>query len=125
MACEASQAPDGSYRIAHLAVHLPEPTSSGARTDAVDDSSSVKTVAQVADVGADGLTLVVREGSLVGQTLHASTGPGTVYSVGSQRCVDPALAPGDVVGVLLVKGPGGSYSVEALALSTPPGPGKA
>jgi hypothetical protein len=39
-----------------------------------------------------------------------------VYTVGSQKCVDPTLAAGQTVGFLLVRDDGGAYTLQQVAL---------
>lgn len=119
VAFAASQADDGSYQIVYLAVHVPDPNTSATSANAVDESSYVKAIAEVVGVQPGSLTLVLRDGSLASQTVNAAIGPDTLYTAGNQKCVDPMLAAGDVVGVLLVKGADGTYTVQELGLPFP------
>jgi hypothetical protein len=119
VAFAASHAADGSYQIIYLAVHVEEPNTSTTDAGAVDQSSNLKATAQVVAVEAGALTLMLRDGPLANQTVNVATGPDTVYIAGNQKCVDPTLTAGDEVGVLLVKGSDGTYTVQALALPSP------
>jgi hypothetical protein len=119
----------GGYGLLLLTVHLAETPVSpnpGEVTDAKkaagsdpSDSNYVKATAEIVSVQPDSLTLNVREGTLTGQSITAALGPDVIYVSGDQKCVDPVLAAGDVVGVLLVHGDGDLYTVQQMALSRP------
>ena len=62
------------------------------------------------------LTIRLTDGQQAGQVLTAALGPNTVYTVGDQKCVDPAFTAGQDVGVLLHDNRG-AYTAVAVALS--------
>lgn len=82
-------------------------------------SGATKNLAEIVSAQPGSLTLELRSDPLVGQTITAKLAPDIVYLAGEQQCVDPVLAPGGVVLVLLVPGTGGSYTIDRLALFTP------
>jgi hypothetical protein len=84
--------------------------------DAAGDSNYVKGTAKIVSVQADSLTLELRDGSLAGQTVTAGFAPAVTYTVGDQKCVDPTLTAGQVVGVLLMRGDADMYTLQAVAI---------
>jgi hypothetical protein len=103
------QADDDSYQLIYLQVH---PTEADVDPDATvdpkdkaaragDDSGDIKGSATVTGVDADSITVTLADGPLAGRELSAAIGPNTVYTVGTQRCVEPELATGTTVSVLL------------------------
>jgi hypothetical protein len=75
-----------------------------------------KNVAEVVSAQDGSLTLKVRGGPLAGQTITAALAADVVYQVGDQECVDPALAPGDVIAVVMEQGADGASSIDRIAL---------
>jgi hypothetical protein len=123
---------NGGYDVLLLQVHpLTTPTNRGTgdgevsdaekAAKAADESSPalMKNVAEIVSVQPGSLTLHLRGAPLTGQTVTAALAPDIVYLVGDQKCVDPVLVPGAVVGVLLQRGADASYTVERVALYAP------
>ena len=70
----------------------------------------------------DSLTIRFTDGEQAGQVVTAAVGPDTVYQAGGQKCVDPVLTPGQHVGALLARDASGGFTVDTVALETPPPP---
>jgi hypothetical protein len=128
----------GGYELLLLEAHPADQTTPPATGDVTDakkaaaaanadattvgaDAAYVKQMAEIVSVQPDSLTLNLRDGQLAGQVVTAPLAPDVIYTSGDQKCVDPALAPGDVVGVLLLHGDGDTYTVQKLALFHKPG----
>ncbi len=120
---------NGGYNLLLLQVNAPIPdpatdadkdevsgVDKAAAADADADSAYLKGTAEIVSVQPDSLTLNVREGALAGQVINAALAPDVTYIVGDQKCVDPALAAGQVVGVVLMRGAGEAYTVQIVAL---------
>jgi len=87
-----------------------------AATAPAGDGSYVKGMAAITAVEPGSVTLDVKDGPLAGQSIAATLAPDIIYTVGDQKCVDPALAAGQNVGFLLVRGDGGAYTLQQVAL---------
>jgi hypothetical protein len=123
----AKKAEDGSYQLIFLAVNVPDPLVSPSATvdpvtkeaSAIEPSPVAKATAEVVGVQPDSLTLTLGDGPLAGQTMTVATGPDTTYIAGGQKCVDPQLAVGQGVGVLLLAGDNGTYTIQEVSLEQP------
>ena len=123
----ATKAIDGSYQLIFLAVNVPDPLVSASATldpatkeaIAIEPSPFAKATAEVVGVQPDSLTLTFGDGPLAGQTMTVATGPDTIYIAGGQKCVDPQLAVGQGVGVLLLAGDNGTYTIQEVSLEQP------
>ncbi len=120
-----SVADDGGYDLVFLTVHVPEAPGTTPDTvapevkaaqDRVTDGTYAKVIATVVSVQPGSLALDVTDGDLVLGTVTVATGPATTYTAGDQPCVDPQLAPGQVIGAVLVRADDGTYTAERLAL---------
>jgi hypothetical protein len=127
VAFAATHSDDGSYQLIFVAVHVPElpaPTAGtvdpAAKASGAADTRYAKAMATVVSVQPGSVTLDITGGDLAPQVLTAATGPDALYTAAGQKCLDPALSPGQAVGALLVRGGDGSYVVQEMAL-LPPG----
>jgi Domain of unknown function (DUF5666) len=87
-----------------------------AAAETAPDLSFVKGIATVTAVQADSLTLDVTDGPLAGQSVTATLASDTTYTSGDQKCVDPALAAGQTVGIVLHREDAGTYTAQMVAL---------
>ena len=128
----ATSADDGSFQLVLLAVHVPEKGASpkdaatspakSAADEAASSQAYIKGAVAVESVQPDSLTIRFTDGPQAGEVVTAAIGPDTVYRAGDQRCVDPALTVGQDVGVLLARDASGGFTVDTVALETPPPP---
>ena len=116
----------GGYDLLLLDVHPTAPDTSKPTTAEISDAKKaaaaapaddnyVKGMAAITAVQPGSVTLEVKEGPLAGQSVTAAVAPDIVYTVGDQKCVDPALAAGQTVGVVLVRGDAGTYTLQQMA----------
>jgi hypothetical protein len=80
------------------------------------DTSIAKGIATITAVQPGSLTLNFVERPLAGQNVTAALAPDVVYMAGDQKCVDPALAAGQQIGVVLHRGDGDTYTVQQVVL---------
>jgi len=122
----------GGYDLLLLQVHPPE---AAANLGAGDDQAKVaakragvsgeptsgatKNVAEIVSVQPGSLTLKLRSDLFSGQTITAALAADVVYLAGDQQCADPALAPGEVIIVLLEQVAGSSYTIDRVSLFAP------
>jgi hypothetical protein len=83
------------------------------------DDTYVKGIADIVSVQPGSLTVSMRDGTRAGQSITAALAPDVTYTSGDQKCADAALAAGQVVGILLARGDGDAYTVQAVALFQP------
>jgi hypothetical protein len=123
----------GGYDLLLLDVHTPaaEAGEAAAKPDTVEvaearkaaaataDDSYVKGIADIVSVQPGSLTVSMRDGPEAGQSITAALPPDVTYTSGDQKCSDAALAAGQVVGIVLARGNGDTYTVQAVALFQP------
>ena len=130
VAFAATPGDDGSYQLIYLGVHIPERPAPAPTSEPVDPAvkaaragvpdSAVKAMGEVLAAQPGAVTLHVTDGDLAAQDITVTTGPDTLYTTADQKCADPVLSAGEVVGAILVHEADGSYTALEVALSVPP-----